>query len=87
MTEPSTSVAVEWCESNDPACIGSVAGVSDELNVYRTVFNDTPTCTPVGATTGRLADMVVKYLRERPEERHGSAALFVTAAIGRAWCE
>ena len=57
---------LQWCEANNPACVGYVAGVSDELNVNRTLMQNVPSCTSEGATTEQLADMVVKYLASIP---------------------
>jgi hypothetical protein len=54
---------LQWCEANNPACVGDVAGVSDELNVNRTLMQNVPSCTSEGATTEQLADMVVNISR------------------------
>jgi Rap1a immunity proteins len=84
---------MDWCASGrihsgptDPMCIGYVAGISDALSLTRTVLNNGTNCTPVGVTTGQLADVALDYLYRHPGDRHLSAAVIVVSAMGEAWC-
>lgn len=44
-----------------------------------------PFCVPDGVTKGQAAEVVVKYLRENPEQRHIAASVMATVAMRRAF--
>ena len=75
------------CTSSDNLdqmhCLGYVNGIADVLsgndrvNVFRACLPD--------ITTGQAMDIVVKSLRNRPEDRHLPAALLVASAFAAAF--
>lgn len=61
------------------AFIGYVAGVHDASKLRKTF------CAPERATTGQLADVAEKYLRDNPARRDQQAHLLVRDAFASAW--
>ena len=75
-------------------CLGYVEGVADAgeqealagasvtgastLGIWRW-------CIPTGAAPGQARDIVAKFLRENPAQRHLAAASIVALALQRAW--
>ena len=49
-------------------CLGYIAGMADALEIAKLW------CPPEGVTVGQTVDIVMKYLREHPEERHLTAS-------------
>ncbi|MBZ9654021.1 Rap1a/Tai family immunity protein [Phyllobacterium lublinensis] len=67
-------------------CLGYVAAVADSLEYVREM-NKMPVCiTATGVTNGQLVDVVFKYLKAHPEERHFGASGLVSIAIAEAFC-
>ena len=82
----------EMCIENDNtlACTAYVAGVMDFLSAAgkTDILNEQfqPVCVPQsGVTLGQLQDIVIKYLREHPEERHEPGVFLVVGAIREAF--
>lgn len=45
-------------------------------------------CRPAGTTMGQTGDIIVKYLREHPEQRHADWRPLILLALNQAWpCE
>jgi hypothetical protein len=65
-----------------PNCMAYVAGISDMLD---DLAGD-KRCVPDGVTVGQLVDVVVRYLEQKPEIRHTSAAALAMTAIRNTWC-
>ncbi|WP_340099020.1 Rap1a/Tai family immunity protein [Sinorhizobium fredii] len=66
-------------------CLGYVTGISDALNGFRQV-NNLPRCTERMVTTGQARDVVLKYLKDHPEQRHRPAAGLAMTAIVEGFC-
>jgi hypothetical protein len=76
-------------------CLGYVEGVADageqQALAGASVSGDASTlgtwrwCIPTGAALGQARELVVKFLRENPAERHLAAAGIVASALQRAW--
>jgi len=71
------------CTSPDElVCSGFVMGVSDTIATYQSASAvRSVICLPKGVNTGHLIDAVVKYLGEKPEVRHYTAASSVIGAM------
>ena len=65
-------------------CIAYVLGVSDQLDATRIVANK-PQCIPAGSTGLQLQDIVVKFMKDRPELRGYAGGLVVTMALAQAF--
>ena len=66
---------LEACESKDEFqqafCLGYIAGASDVDGMDGATFPERRrSCVAESVTNGQVRDVVVKYLREHPEERH-----------------
>jgi len=59
-------------------CLGYVSGAFDGLGVAGV-------CTPNKVSNGQMVRVVLKYLREHPEELHRDKLLLVSAAYLKAW--
>jgi len=70
----------EWCKGgNDSACMGYVLGVVDQW------LRTKPRICAEGVTRGQITDVVIKFLRDEPENRHYVAASIVELAASRAF--
>jgi hypothetical protein len=71
-----------WCEESEKFCVGLAAGV-----MIGWAISDWPEpCLPNTLMTfGQLMDVVTKYLRDHPEERHNPGVTVVALAIDNAW--
>ena len=70
------------CSASRDVCVSYVMGVVDAIVFQqRIVTRKKFLCIPGDTTSGRLADIVMDYLRERPENRRWSAALLVNNAL------
>lgn len=65
-------------------CMAYVSGAYDAIELARDI-NSAPRCGPDGLTVGQLKDVVVKYMREHPENRNYSAASLVLLSMVDAW--
>ncbi|MFL5007489.1 MAG: Rap1a/Tai family immunity protein [Microvirga sp.] len=61
--------------------LGYVAGVFD----YYKMIGGKTVCLPEHATAGQVRDVVCRYVREHPEERHETAAWSVRTALEEAF--
>lgn len=83
-------------EQSDPtyrqkymACSGYVSGVYDMIELLNVAKHRNRTgsvegfqaCVPDSATRGQLTDVVIKYLKDHPEQRHLAAATIVYVAL------
>ena len=59
-------------------CIGCVTGGADTLNTA--AF-----CPPARITRGQVRDLVVKYLRDRPEDRNYTADRIIRHVLQGTW--
>ena len=55
--------------------LGYVLGVADSASW------ESVACAPANVTAGQLADVVLKYLQDHPEERHKAAVGLVATAL------
>src|SRR5436190_1415229 len=71
---------LQACEGTDRLlCRGSVMAIADVLDYQMDA------CVPIRATVGQLVDVVVKYLREHPKDRHHAAAALIITALPEAF--
>jgi hypothetical protein len=79
----------ERCEGQDlfkqGVCTGYILGVMDDLQSTRSLAH-LPPCGSDQITVKQLHDVVVKYLRDNPAQRHYSAVSLAGYAIIKAWC-
>ena len=81
---------LQLCESKDKFeqafCIGYVTGITDVEGFDSAIYPERQrSCIAEKATSGQLSDIVVKYLKDHPEERHLQAAILVVKAMGQAF--
>jgi 2-methylcitrate dehydratase PrpD len=81
---------LEECEATEPFrqafCLGYIMGVTDVDGMDGAAFPERRrTCVPEDVTNGQLLDILVKYLKNHPEERHYSAAVLAIKAITKAF--
>jgi len=81
---------LEACESKtefrQSYCFGYITGVADIEGMEAAVFPDRRrACRAEGVTNGQIKDVVVKYLKEHPEDRHFLAAILVMQAMAKAF--
>jgi hypothetical protein len=81
---------LELCESKDVSeqafCLGYVVGATDVDSMDGAAFPERRrSCAPDNVTNGQQRDIVVKYLKEHPEERHILAAILVVKAMAKAF--
>jgi len=80
---------LEVCRSNrdgSSICAAYIMGVVDtEANTAGYQGRLPIFCIPTGATNVQLVDVTVRYLEDRPELRHASAAGLVQAAMVKAF--
>lgn len=76
------------CTSSDNLdqmhCLGYQNGIADVLSGHDRV-NGFQACLPGNGTVGQVMDVVVKSLRDHPEDRHLAAAVLVAAALAAAF--
>lgn len=78
------------CSSNDTKngsfCYVYMTAVSDTLAFMRDMAPDRfPICAQGGITSKQLADVLVKYIRDNPKDRHLNAATVAALAWRDAW--
>ncbi len=83
---------VEWCLSDETHsetfCIGYVLGIADVVDTLSDgkVAGFKPVCIDqTTVTSGQLQRVVVKYLKDHPEETHTAAVFLVTVALREAF--
>lgn len=73
------------CENRvDQFCIGYVMAIADVLGADNPV-NGYRACFRSGVTGRQIIDIVTKYLRQKPDERHYNAAGLVADALQSAF--
>jgi hypothetical protein len=72
------------CQSDKSVCGYYVAGVSDTHDALQAVGRSPRTiCTPSGVTLEQMTDVVIAYLRDRPDQRHNQAGALALTALRR----
>lgn len=67
-------------------CLGLIQGMLDMNDLYEYKLKDVALlCRPQGATTGQAARIVVKYLRDHPEELHKKDSVLTFVALRAAF--
>jgi Rap1a immunity proteins len=67
---------------NYAACLFYILGVVDALQLGKSLYkNDDIFCIPENVRAGQLSAIVLKYLKDHPEERHWSASALVALAL------
>jgi hypothetical protein len=70
------------CQQSPEFCFGVAAGlVVASWTPVRTALS----CLPDGVLASQVGDVITKYLREHPEQRHHHSADVLAAAISDAW--
>ena len=81
---------LEYCTSEDAslrlACIAYVSGLVDGLHMGP-IANKGPLiiCPPAGVITAQHRDIIIKYLKDNPENRQYDTAVLATVALQRAF--
>ena len=77
---------LDTCEESDGACLGYVMGVADRISSEQALPKAKQViCVPVEATGKQVKDVVVKYLRSQPEQRHLPAPALVWNALQKSF--
>lgn len=77
--------------ARSPACLAYVAGVTDGWSLLEATMVSTGQvdkkrwCSPKGASTGQMRDVVGQYLERNPQNRHFSAASLTLEALAQAF--
>lgn len=81
-----TGTATSWYSGwSSGFCEGYLSGVMD-TSYFLPKHNMLPKhCIPSDATYGQIVDVVTKYVRAHPVQRHGSAAGLVLQALATAF--
>jgi hypothetical protein len=68
------------------ACLSYIIGAVDQLlYVQYALGGNRIVCIPPNVPQGQVRDIVIKYLADKPEERHVRAASVVVAALSAAF--
>jgi hypothetical protein len=74
------------CEdSRNRDCVSYVTGIVEGMGLGTLGGGRQVFCVPDGATPGQLADVVAKWMKDNPEQRHKWGALQVLMAVGMAF--
>lgn len=74
----------EGADTQDIAyCLGYIAGAVDQIALWTNYGGKN--CIPSNATLGQMRDVIVKYLKDHPQDRHRSAPLLSYMALGEAY--
>ncbi len=65
-------------ENQQISALAYIQGVAD-------AGNGSAFCPPGSVTTGQIADIVAKVIREMPADRHNPAAWFITGSLQGVW--
>jgi hypothetical protein len=81
---------LEFCESKkefeQAFCLGYITGVTDMEGMNTAAFPDRQrSCISTIVTNGQLIDVVLKYLKDHPEERHMLAAVLIVKSMAQAF--
>jgi hypothetical protein len=63
------------------SCVSYIAGVVDVQGMRNMLGISHTFCVPKEVPMSQLASIVLKYLKNNPEDRHGVAAAFVNGAL------
>lgn len=81
------------CEGNrlnQPSCLAYMSGLADGLALLFELHPQSSirACVPDKVTVSQIRDVVLKYLREKPEDRHEAAStLGLLALVGAFPCK
>jgi Rap1a immunity proteins len=77
------------CTSSDPTdrgfCHVYMTAVRDTLALRTVIKDEFPICMTGNITSRQLADVVVKYIKDNPKDRHLNAATVAALAFRDAW--
>jgi Ssp1 endopeptidase immunity protein Rap1a len=81
---------LDSCESKaefkQAFCLGYINGATDLDGMDGSVFPERRrSCVAENVSNGQVRDVVVKYLRDHPEERHLLAAILIVKAMSQAF--
>ena len=81
---------LDACESKpefqQAFCMGYIAGVSDSANLDSAAHKDRRrVCTPADVTNGQTMDVVIKHLKEHPENRQSNATILIVTSLANAF--
>ena len=81
---------LESCESTghfeQAFCLGYITGVTDLDGADGSVFPERRrSCVAENVSNGQVRDVVVKYLKDHPEERHIQASILIVKAMAQAF--
>jgi hypothetical protein len=78
----------EFCTSSNDLeqmqCLGYVMATADYVNLLR-LYNHQPQCIPAEPSGRQVVDVVLNYLRARPQDRNLDGVFLVGAALSNAW--
>lgn len=79
---------LQRCESDNLAhqsfCLGYITAAFAGMEVLLQ-YNNKDFCVPEGVTQGQMEEVVVRYLRRNPKDRHLSAVVLTGLAAMEAW--
>ena|ERR1700730_2100728 len=82
-----TTKATDTEDFHSMRCMEYIHGVVSGYQVAEVEFNKQSLCVPSGATTEQGVQVVLKYLRDHPEDlHHGPAVLVMLAMKGAFGC-
>jgi hypothetical protein len=78
---------LQYCEdASQPVCTAYIMGVVDSISVYQQVTSAPKfACVPTHVTAGQVRDIVVRYLKAHPQDRHLTASGEVIMALKEVW--
>lgn len=93
LTDCSIAIKVMEDGSKEPTqitstayCLGHVRGADDMHNLYRAISKSEPLyCLPSEVTTGQMVRIIVKYLKETPENLHLDGTMLIATALRGAY--
>lgn len=70
-------------------CLGYVAGIADAMETAQSCNNGSlagwQACVPIGVRKSQAKDVVIRFLREHPQDRHYPASGLVAQALQEAF--
>jgi hypothetical protein len=78
---------IQLCTSDDLGyCAAYVRGAADVVRFWQYVQPDVMTgCIPAQADAKQIIDVVLKFIRESPQDRHNAGAVIIAMAAVNAW--
>ena len=66
-------------------CLAYVIGIVDAFEFNEGVKSGLKLCVPGGVTAGQLRDIVVRYLQNKPQDRHNAGSVIIFLAMSEAF--